>query len=55
MKNEEMKRNFIDSVFVDLFYSDKDNLLSLYNALFGHNYDTTAIEKVHLEDIFFMI
>lgn len=50
-------RNYKDSVFTDLFYSDRDakmNLLSLYNALYGTDYaDPEIIRKVRLEDVIF--
>ena len=50
-------RNYKDSVFTDLFYSDRDariNLLSLYNALYGTAYtDPGMIWKVRLEDVIF--
>lgn len=50
-------RNYKDSVFTDLFYSDRDakmNLLSLYNALYGTDYaDPEMIRKVRLEDVIF--
>lgn len=50
-------KKYKDTVFTDLFYSDRDadkNLLSLYNALYGTAYtDTSVIEKVRLEDILF--
>lgn len=58
MEKEKTNRTFKDSVFTDLFYSDetaKENLLSLYNALFGTDYqDVSIIEKVRLEDVLFM-
>ena len=50
-------KNYKDSVFTDLFYSDRDaniNLLSLYNALYGTAYtDPKIIRKVRLEDVIF--
>lgn len=50
-------KNYKDSVFTDLFYSDRDakvNLLSLYNALYGTSYtDSNLIRKVRLEDVIF--
>lgn len=50
-------KNYKDSVFTDLFYSDRDaniNLLSLYNALYGTAYtDPELIRKVRLEDVIF--
>lgn len=52
-ENREVK----DSVFTDLFYTDRDakqNLLSLYNALYGTNYqDTGVIDMVRLDDVLF--
>jgi len=48
-------REYKDSVFVDLFYSDEkagENLLSLYNALHGTELeDTGLIRKVKVEDV----
>ncbi len=48
-------REYKDSLFVDLFYSDetaKKNLLSLYNALHGTDLkDEGLIRKVKIEDI----
>ena len=41
-------RHYKDSVFVDLFSSDrtaKDNFLALYNALYNTNYQSTDILK----------
>ncbi len=53
----EENRKYKDSLFCDLFYSDRDakaNLLSLYNALHGTDYtDEAMIELVRLEDVFF--
>lgn len=50
-------KNYKDSVFTDLFYSDRDasiNLLSLYNALYGTCYtDPEIIRKIRLEDVIF--
>lgn len=50
-------KNYKDSVFTDLFYSDRDaksNLLSLYNALHGTCYtDPEIIRKIRLEDVIF--
>lgn len=51
-------RKHKDSVFTDLFYSDRDakkNLLSLYNALYDTTYtDRSVIKKIRLEDVLFM-
>ncbi len=50
-------RKYKDSVFCDLYYSDEtaeQNLLELYNGLFGTNLqDTALISKVRLEDVLF--
>lgn len=50
-------REYKDSVFVDLFYSDetaKKNLLSLYNALHGTDLtDEGLIKKIKIEDILY--
>ena len=50
-------REYKDSLFVDLFYSDetaKKNLLSLYNALHGTDLkDEGLIRKVKIEDILY--
>ncbi|MCF0134270.1 MAG: Rpn family recombination-promoting nuclease/putative transposase [Blautia sp.] len=50
-------REYKDSVFCDLFYSDQDakkNLLELYNALFDSDYtDPEQIRLVRLEDVLF--
>lgn len=55
MANENRKNK--DTVFTDLFYSDKyakRNLLSLYNALFGDDLqDENLIEQVRLENVLF--
>lgn len=51
-------RKYKDSVFTDLFYADEyapQNLLELYNALYGTHYtDPEIVEKVRLEDVIFM-
>ncbi len=51
-------KKYKDSVFADLFYSDKNaakNLLDLYNALYGTSYtDPETVEKIRLEDVIFM-
>ena len=51
-------RRYKDSVFVDLFSSDKNaknNFLALYNALHGTNYRSTAILKnLRLKQILYM-
>lgn len=50
-------RQYKDSVFCDLYYSDEsagENLLEPYNALFEeHLDDTSRVEKVRLEDVLF--
>ena len=50
-------REYKDSVFCDLFYSDesaKENLLELYNALFDEELtDPSVIHLVRLEDVLF--
>ena len=50
-------RKYKDSVFCDVFYTDRDakaNLLSLYNALHGTDYtDEQMVELVRLEDVLF--
>lgn len=55
MANENRKNK--DTVFTDLFYSDKyakRNLLSLYNALFEDDLqDENLIEQVRLENVLF--
>ncbi|MBQ3024049.1 MAG: Rpn family recombination-promoting nuclease/putative transposase [Spirochaetaceae bacterium] len=53
------RRNYKDSVFVDLFAHDisaKENFISLYNALHGTNLDaeTTEIQPVMLEKVLYM-
>ncbi|EMB20007.1 Rpn family recombination-promoting nuclease/putative transposase [Treponema denticola] len=52
------KRNYKDSVFVDLFGEDKNakaNLLSLYNALHGTNLDmNTELKPLRLEQVMYM-
>ena len=52
------KRNYKDSVFVDLFYTDENagmNLLSLYNALYDDSLtDIHALKGVRLENILYM-
>ena len=54
----EERRNYKDSVFVDLFYTDKNagnNLLSLYNALYDDSLtDTHALKGVRLENVLYM-
>ena len=56
MKNHN--RRYKDSVFVDLFSNDKTakaNFLSLYNALHGTNYRSTAILKnIRLKQVLYM-
>ena len=50
-------RKYKDSVFCDLYYTDEtaeQNLLELYNGLFGTDLqDTALISKVRLEDVLF--
>ena len=50
-------REYKDSMFVDLFYSDetaKKNLLSLYNALHDTNFqDDSLIHKIRIEDVLY--
>ena len=52
------RRNYKDSVFVDLFYTDKragENLLSLYNALYDDVLtDIHALKGVRLENVLYM-
>ena len=51
-------RHYKDSVFVDLFSSDrtaKDNFLALYNALYNTNYHSTAIlQNIRLKQTMYM-
>ena len=51
-------RHYKDSVFVDLFSSDrtaKDNFLALYNALYNTNYQSTDILKnIRLKQTMYM-
>ena len=51
-------RRYKDSVFVDLFSEDKTaktNFLSLYNALHGTEYQSTAILKnIRLKQVLYM-
>jgi mRNA-degrading endonuclease HigB of HigAB toxin-antitoxin module len=50
----ETNRQYKDSVFTKLF-SDKDNLLELYNAIENKNYDKdTEIEITTLENVMYM-
>ncbi|MCI6732531.1 MAG: Rpn family recombination-promoting nuclease/putative transposase [Lachnospiraceae bacterium] len=52
------RRNYKDSVFVDLFYTDQnagENLLSLYNALYDDSLtDVHALKGVRLENVLYM-
>ena len=52
------RRNYKDSVFVDLFYTDEtagENLLSLYNALYDDTLtDIHALKGVRLENVLYM-
>ncbi|MGN0466438.1 MAG: hypothetical protein ACI4F9_08870 [Lachnospiraceae bacterium] len=54
---EKENREYKDSMFVDLFYSDEtatENLLSLYNALHDANLqDTSLIHKIKVDDILY--
>ena len=54
---EKENREYKDSLFVDLFYSDEsavENLLSLYNALHTEKLrDTDQIRKVKIGDILY--
>ena len=51
-------RHYKDSVFVDLFSSDrtaKNNFLALYNALYNTNYQSTAIlQNIRLKQTMYM-
>lgn len=53
-KDKLVNREYKDTVFTDLFYSDEtamDNLLGLVNALLGTQYTTPEVlQKVRLED-----
>ena len=47
VSQNKTRRNYKDSVFVDLFAHDitaKENFISLYNALQGTNLDATTTE-----------
>ena len=54
---EKENREYKDSLFVDLFYSDetaKENLFSLYNALHGEKLrDKEQIRKIKIDDILY--
>lgn len=54
---EKENREYKDSLFVDLFYSDetaKKNLLSLYNALHDTDFqDDNLIHKIKIEDVLY--
>ena len=59
VSKNKTRRNYKDSVFVDLFAHDiyaKENFISLYNALHGTNLDakTTKIQPVMLEKVLYM-
>ena len=59
VSQNKTRRNYKDSVFVDLFAHDisaKENFISLYNALHGTNLDasTTEIKSVMLEKVLYM-
>ena len=59
VSQNKTRRNYKDSVFVDLFAHDitaKENFISLYNALHGTNLDakTTEIEPVMIEQVLYM-
>ena len=48
VSQNKTRRNYKDSVFVDLFAHDitaKENFISLYNALHGTNLDATTTEN----------
>lgn len=55
--NAKPIRNYKDTVFTDLFYSDEsasENLLSFYNATHGTGFkDPSIIKKVRLENVLF--
>ncbi len=54
---EKENREYKDSVFVDLFYSDEtatENLLSLYNALHDTDIqDTSMIRKIKVDEVLY--
>ncbi len=54
----KQKRNYKDSVFVDLFSEDekaKENFLSLYNALHGTELkDTEQLKNIRLDQVLYM-
>ena len=54
---EKENREYKDSVFVDLFYSDESapqNLLSLYNALHDTNIqDVSMIHRIKVDDVLY--
>ncbi|TWI79739.1 hypothetical protein JM98_00170 [Treponema putidum] len=54
----KQKRNYKDSVFVDLSSEDKkakENFLSLYNALHGTNLQISCpVENIRLENVMYM-
>ena len=59
VSQNKTRRNYKDSVFVDLFAHDitaKENFISLYNALHGTNLDakTTEIQPVMIEKVLYM-
>ena len=59
VSENKTRRNYKDSVFVDLFAHDitaKENFISLYNALHGTNLDaeTTEIQPVMIEKVLYM-
>ena len=59
VSQNKTRRNYKDSVFVDLFANDitaKENFISLYNALHGTNLDatTTEIQPVMIEKVLYM-
>ena len=54
MSEVKVQRNYKDSIFRMLF-KDKENLLSLYNALNQTNYtDVTGLEITTLENVVYM-
>ena len=56
MRKNKKNRHYKDSVFTDLFSSDKnapERFLQLYNALFGtHLVDTAVLKNIRLEPLF---
>ena len=59
IQEEKTNKKYKDSVFIDLFYEDEnalENELSLFNALFGTNYNAEDIEikKIRVENTLYM-